>query len=384
MNKQLKIVLFNGILLCLIFAVFESVSYFTISKFFLGRGLVYAPQTVDDEEYAKYLEIRDLDLGWLQATAQLGEVDEVGARYTPAFPDPSQNPSCISLYGDSYTWSNRTTPEEAWGNQLSRLAGCRVANYGVSGYGTDQALLRLLNNGLDTSKVVILNHFVFDIFRNVNQHWGTRNSVKHTKLEFKPRFIVDADDNLKLIPIPNYTLEEIRDLQQDPSKYLKYEYFLPNGHYGSVKIGFPYTYVLLKTIFGHTKFRSLFKGEPTHAPFYQENHPSNGLLVTTEILRRFHDEVSANGRTPIVTIIPYIGDFQYFENTGVWSYALLLERLRENGVRVINIGEKILEKEPNVLLRELYAGEGHFNAQGDKLMAQIIFDYLKEHNLLSR
>ena len=31
---------------------------------------------------------------------------------------------------------------DGWVEQLSRKLGCRVANYGVSGYGTDQAYVR--------------------------------------------------------------------------------------------------------------------------------------------------------------------------------------------------------------------------------------------------
>jgi len=384
MHDKTKILLFKGILLSLILLAFEAVSYFTISKFLIGRGLVYTPQIISDSEYANYLEKRDMDLGWLQAAAQIGEVDNTGARYTPAFPAPSKNAACISIYGDSYTWSNRTTPEDAWGNQLSRLAGCRVANYGVSGFGTDQALLRVLHNDIDTAKVVILNHFVFDIFRNVNQHWGTRNSVNHTKLQFKPRFLAPGGDNLVLIPMPDFTLDEIRDLQQDPSKYLPYEYFLPDGHYGSSKMGFPYTLVMLKTIFGHTKFQSLFRGEPTHAPFYREEHPSNSLGVTSSILKTFHEEVSAQGRTPIITIIPYLNDFEYFERTKSWCYAPLLHKLRANGLQVINIGEKMLESDKDIVLEVLYAGEGHFSPKGDELMAQIVFDYLEENHLLAQ
>ena len=38
------------------------------------------------------------------------------------------------------------TDKEAWSNQLSRLVGCRVANYGVSGYGSDQATIRFEQN----------------------------------------------------------------------------------------------------------------------------------------------------------------------------------------------------------------------------------------------
>jgi len=60
------------------------------------------------------------------------------------------------LYGDSFTEGSGVDPEHAWSNVLSQLLHCRVANFGVSGYGTDQAYMRFLNNQRDPARVVVL------------------------------------------------------------------------------------------------------------------------------------------------------------------------------------------------------------------------------------
>jgi len=381
MLQRIKLPIFYGILIGAIFFSFEVCSYYILNNYFVGRGLVYNPAKITQRSFDEYLAQRHPLLGWLQGKSQRHERDTIGSRLIPAFPDPEINKSCVSIYGDSYTWSNRTTPAEAWSNQLSILLGCRVSNFGITGYGTDQAYLRFLSNTNDTSKIVILNHFVFDILRNVNQYWGVRISNQVTKFQFKPRFILDENNSLKLVKIPDLNLIQFEELQSNPELYLKHDYFLPNSHYGSQFMKFPYTFVLLKTVLTHAKFKSLLKGEPAHAPYYKAEHPSGSLQITAEILEAFHSEALKTDRVPIITVIPYMNDIDYFLENGKWCYQNLLDIMQNKNIEVLNVGEEILEILKNGDNNRLYAGEGHFNAEGDKMLATIIFNHLKENNL---
>ena len=87
-----------------------------ILGFFGGRvlarmGLIYHPPRV--ENYAEYLAKRDPLLGWPgRDSFGKGEYDSAGSRVVPAFPDPSQ-PSCVALFGDSFTWSHDVGPQVA-------------------------------------------------------------------------------------------------------------------------------------------------------------------------------------------------------------------------------------------------------------------------------
>jgi len=303
-----------------------------------------------------------MELGWLQGITQIKECDVIGSRLIPSFSDPRVHKTCVSIYGDSYTWSNRTTPDEAWGNQLSVLLGCRVSNFGVTGYGTDQAYLRFLKNKRDFAGIIILNHFVFDVFRNVNQYWGIRSSAETHKFMYKPRFVLEDNGDFDIVQIPDMSYDDMVKLQQNPENYLKHEYFLPNGHYENQFLQFPYTLVLLRTIFFHTKFRSLFKGEPTHAPYYKKNHPSNSLAITAKIMEAFHDSVLSRKKTPVITIIPFSNDIDYYRKNGEWCYQNLIDLMTEMNIEVLNIGEKLIEIVNDNEHNYLYAGEGHFNA----------------------
>ncbi|MBL4657980.1 MAG: hypothetical protein JKX73_08270 [Flavobacteriales bacterium] len=121
----------------------------------------------------------------------------------------------------------------------------------------------------------------------MNQHWGTRNPVAATQLQFKPRFILKSRGKLELIPAPLPAFEEIQEIQRNPAEFLKHEYYLPGSDYGNQYLAFPYTLALVKTLFFHTKLRSLFKGEPPQATFYTELHPFKALQITAAIMEAF-------------------------------------------------------------------------------------------------
>ena len=158
--------LFSGILCLLVVLVVESVAYVGV-RVLAGKSVIYVPRMADG--YPDYLETRHPVLGWpsVEPDADDGR-DATGSRFTPAFPDPTRSPACVSLYGDSFTWSNDVEAGDAWGNVLSTLLDCRVSNFGVGGYGTDQAYLRFRENTEDPSPVVVIAHQPENILRNVS------------------------------------------------------------------------------------------------------------------------------------------------------------------------------------------------------------------------
>ena len=132
------------------------------------------------------------------------ELDASGSRRIPAFPEPGG--ACVSVYGDSFTYGDGVSAEHSWANVLSKRLGCRVANYGMSGYGTDQALLRFETNAEDEAPVVVLGHLSLNVMRNVNRLRGLL--YPQTRYGLKPRFILDENAELELLPLPELTAEE--------------------------------------------------------------------------------------------------------------------------------------------------------------------------------
>ena len=85
------------------------------------------------------------ELGWITPIA---ERDKIGARLN----NDVYETTCIDMFGDSFTFSLDVSNNEAWPKKLSVLLDCRVYNYGVSAYGSDQILQRRARVHFDWSR----------------------------------------------------------------------------------------------------------------------------------------------------------------------------------------------------------------------------------------
>lgn len=353
-----------------------------------GKSCIYSPARVSPQEYVEYMLKRDEVLGWpspdhLRAST-VSSVDKSGSRLIPAFPDPDKFPSCASLYGDSFTFGGEVLAEDAWSNVLSKLLGCRVANFGTGGYGTDQAFLRFRMNTRDTSKIVILGFTSENILRNVNQYRTLLYFGVHGEGKFglKPRFIIAPDGGLQLIPLPNFTYEDFVQMTRAPRRYLAHEYFLPDGTSGLITRAFPYTLTVAKALAKNFHIRARIKDIPWYREFYDPLHSSGALQVTFSILNNFYQEVKGSGRTPVIVIIPTGLDLVYYQGHQRWPYVELSKMLSDHRIPFLDAGPKIISylngKDPKTLFYNYHA---HFNPEGEKALATVVYEYLKENKI---
>ena len=365
------------ILLCVEGASFLATNYLQ------DLGVFYKP--VVSPSYDDYLSKRDDLLGW-PSSKDFGrdgsQYDSSGSRIVPAFPDPSKDQSCISLYGDSFAWSAEVDDQHAWNNVLSTRIGCRVANYGVGGYGSDQAYLRYKRNSRDRSNIIFLNHHSENILRNVNQFRDLLYPGEG--LGFKPRFVVDREGSLKLVPLPTFTKAQYQEVVWNPSLYLENEYFLPNGPSGITLATFPFTYSVLKA-FNQFHVKAKIQGKSWYQDFYNKDHSSMGLTVTTHILTSFYKGALERGQTPVLTIIPGGKDLLYFSEHGAWPYQSLVDELSRQHIPLLNFGVGIMShlanKDPCSLFENCHA---HYNEKGYRLLATIAYDFLIGSSLIDQ
>lgn len=175
---------------------------------YLAKGAKYKASVIYDEM-----------LGWVwrpHATRHDGEltINSAGMRSRGEYSqEPPPDTLRIALFGDSFVDSSTLPDDEAWGNLLEvklNQTGIRteVLNFGVAGYGMDQAFLRWRHEGKDYDPdIVIFGFMSSDLDRNVNifrRVFRPNGGISLTK----PRFIL-TDQGLELLNQPTLQPEEL-------------------------------------------------------------------------------------------------------------------------------------------------------------------------------
>jgi hypothetical protein len=372
-SKYIIVIIFA---ICIL-AIIEGGSYLTCC-FLERKGLLYNPQTIT-ETYDDYTARLNPQLGWPSVSLfGSNDFDKTGAKVVPAFPDPDRYQACLSLYGAAFAWSGEVDATHSSSNVLSILLGCRVANYGVAGHGTDQAYLKFHDNQDDHAKIVILGISSDHIRWNVNR---LRNLIiPASQFVIKPRFRLNAPGQLEKVAIPALTQKEYSDIINNPEKYLQDDFFIPEGLSGVQKFKFPYTIRVLKS-FKYLIQRIVNLNNPQYVKFYQPNHPSQALPVTSTIVNNFYQEARLRGKHAIIVIVPLAPDLISYQKNNKWFYQPLIDQMINYQVEYINTGPLIIKYLGDRNPGEIYNGyHGYLNNEGHKVLAEIIFNYIESKN----
>ena len=334
--------------------------------------------------YGEYLALRDQRLGWPStAPDTTGAYDAAGARPSPAFPDPRAAADRVTVFGDSYAAGSEVDDTAAWGNQLALLAGSRVGNFGVPGYGTDQAYMRYLARAADPAPVVILTHLSEGIMRNLTRNWDLITHASHYAM--KPRFVLDDRGALLEVPLMAVSESEYRRSVGLESPFLPIpdENFQPGGAAGVTGLAFPYSVAVLRNMAGY-QMRSLFARRPDFAEFYQRGHPLRGLEISTAILQAFQETARGRGQVPLVVLFATRHDLAHQRKTGAFPYQNLVDDLNRLQVDHLDFGPILARHIGDKGVPGFFKPLGHYNEEVNKLLADAVYDVLLARGGLTR
>jgi hypothetical protein len=329
---------------------------------FYDRAVVASPEHVE-----RYFQIRDPDLGWT-----INHVaDAIGARPSPAFPDPGN--ACVSVYGDSFAWSSgASTDATAWPEVLARRLDCRVSNYGVWAYGVDQAYLRFLYNVDGEAPMIVLVIYPHDVLRNLTRNFGFL-SPNQGCCGSSPPSASTLPANSNSSPLPVFSEAEVQDYLHDPARYHPDDSFVWDGPEGGVELHFPYTWVVVKLLWNHRLWRGVRRsvaGYPEPADFLQPGHPCGGFELTREIVRQFARVASARGKRVVVLMLPEEEAILYHRKTGTWTYGDLTNAIAAAGIPVLNLGEAFEHHLGPSDPHALFESTQHYNDEGYRVLAE--------------
>ncbi len=177
----------------------------------------HAPRRAESGSIAAYRATYDAELGWVNRRGLSSSGDPRQYAYDLLGAREARRPFAatrVSTYGDSFTHGDLVAPDETWSQRLAVHLRTNVQNFGVGGYGTDQALLRLEQNcraGLRADVVVlgIFSENVNRVLGNLRAFYTNAMCLPCATNGPKPMFFETATgfELLRLDPDPSKALD---------------------------------------------------------------------------------------------------------------------------------------------------------------------------------
>lgn len=268
-------------------------------------------------------------------------------------PDYAESlPICARAFGDSFTYGEEVEPQDTWANIASIKLGCRIENYGVGGFGTDQALILYESTNTHTP-VVLLGIYSEMLRRNLAASWLFYGGQKGRAL--KPYFELTPQGKLQQIPWPrNATTSDIR------------AYHSKDIFFDSYDLKFPYFLHMSKSVFFQLKTRLENKG------IFFDKH-AKVLPLQLAILDEFSALVTQRRSELVLVYYPSLAELA----NNRFSYSAQLEKFKAKHPHacIIDTGPALLTAVKKGI--SVGAPAGHFDTKGNEIVASVVVDGLK-------
>ena len=336
--------------------------------------------------------IYDRDLGWApkpNARSINGHYryNSMGIRSPDEYSlTPPEGTLRIMILGDSFTHSSDVSYEESWGYQLENnlnMSGIKaeVLNLGVGGYGMDQAYLYWKKSGRRFSPhIVIFGFMAYNVKRNVNIFRAVMYPQEENFFS-KPRFIYH-NNALKLINSPTPPPEDIGSILEDFENWelAKYEFFYQTEKYENIFWFNSKLISLFDLAFRHmrTKLTSL---REENSRYVLQDEPAQ---ISLRIIEAFKYEVEAAGGKFLIVHLPYRESLKELHSGNPLIYGQLLKEIQKR-YQLIDPVDDMIVKAKEVSVDSLFIKQkGHYNADGNKVIAGSITKYLRQHEIHKR
>jgi hypothetical protein len=260
---------------------------------------------------------------------------------------PSREPEdCGAAFGDSFTWGEEVSDAEAWPYIVSRQLGCNVVNYGVGGFGSDQAYIKFETIS-PKPKLVIFGVYQEMLRRNFAASWAFYAGRSESTI--KPMFVI-RDGALWRPPLPETnSITDIRNYHEHDRYYFPF------------KIGFPYFLSLLKVLYYDLDMAAFDRRMLTN-DFFTD---IDSVRLETILLDKTESSAAGKGQKLAVLFFPSPDQAQ----AGIYPYKEFMDRYsaRHPEVCVIDPGPALTKAH-----HAMKAPNGHFNTFGNAVIGETV------------
>jgi len=306
----------------------------------LTRQYTKALQKFVECGHGQFMEM-DPELGWARSQRSAQEkvydaVNSAGMRDDREYDrHPAAGSVRIAAFLRIMHLRHRRPARGNWSKVMTEMEpALEVLNYGVGGYGLDQAFLRYLKVGGDFRPDIVLIGYM-------SENMGRSVSVYRPFLVpqgggiySKPRFRLE-DGKLVLRPNPLRTVQDYRRLLETPKAELA-ELGRHDAHYQAAYPDSIWNFSplvrLVKSMAGRvSKPRQLWRDEKGVC-----DPESEAFQLTLAIMDAFYRQVLADGWLPVIVVFPYGYDFERTLAGESLHYAPFLEALSARGYLFID------------------------------------------------
>lgn len=379
-------VLLSGITICLSEGVLALVMP-RVAPLLRRHGVMRrgdGPRLMGADAFERFLRTSfDAELGWDQPRdfPPFGRARPAPGDYATAL---------IAAYGDSYT-ECKGADEETWEAHLSARLGTRVINYGVSGYGPDQALLKFRRERrTQPTPVVLIGYLCENVARLVNVYrfaydaWATGSVFDAGGRPFwsptKPRFVL-REGGLELRPNPVRDRDALEHLLGDPvfAARLAEDDFFAAGYRierSAPTLGFPHLLTLPRALWRVLARRP----RPDVVAGLMRDAAARALLFA--VLDAFAAEALDGGAQPVVVLFGQQEDLEAYSREGQHLHlGPVVEHLRARGVAYVDSVALLASQRRRLSvtppLSDYYDSGSHHSAYAQRVLAEELEPFVR-------
>jgi len=327
--------------------------------------------------------IYDSELGWApkpntKTINGLYDLNKDGIRTVSADRSVSYVPDKdvlrIAIFGDSFTFGYDVPYENTWGyyleNDLKSLGiKAEVLNFGVGGYGFDQAFLRWKKSGYKFSPHIVIFGFQPENVKRNNNLISTLYFQDAVLPFSKPRYILEKD-RLKLINCPTPDPKKIINIMENIGSWdlIKYEYWYKNyrerlGFKSKLASAVSYVIDSVYGLLTQDRYFYCLNKEPA--------------IVSLKIIQLFKDDVESRGTKFYIVHLPTKFGLKMLLHGRKLYYADFMGKLEDTG-RFIHTENAIIDEVKKSTLYKVCPR--HYSVPTNKIVAGIISKFILKDN----